>query len=477
MTTTSLFKPAEVTSAYLKMGLLGFQGAGKTKTATRAAIGLIQHMKAMGVDYANKPALFIDTETGSDWVIPDFKAAGIPLQTAKTRAFSDLLNAVAEAEENGSILLIDSITHFWKEITESYMRRKNRSRLQFEDWAYLKTEWGKFTDRFVNSSAHIILCGRAGFEYDYSTDEESGKKNLEKTGVKMKAEGEMGYEPSLLVLMERHQEMDGNKIKRVYRSATVLKDRSTLLDGKEFEDPGFEAWLPHVELLNLGGKQLGVDTSRNSDAMIKTDKRDWQPVQRRIAVDEIQTLLVLHVPGQSAADKKRKVELIRKHFHDASWTEIEEVMPLFDLRAGYDALHQELEGRPSRYNSGVMTGVTTGPSQVSVSTGEAINDSLPDHSAKPADAITIPITTSGTDPLEMPTFLRRDLEQPERPANVKDRLLSDIPHLKSATDCLTWGLEMSQTFETLGKRDKELVRGALMAHQAKFMNGHGGISA
>jgi hypothetical protein len=65
-------------------------------------------------------------------------------------------------------------------------------------------------------------------------------------------------------------------------------------------------------------------------------------------VDEIQTLLVLHVPGQAAADKKRKAELIRTHFK-ASWTEIEEVMPLFDLRAGYDSLHRELEGVSSRY--------------------------------------------------------------------------------------------------------------------------------
>lgn len=461
MTATSLFKPAEVTSAYLKMGLLGFQGSGKTKTGTRAAIGLIQHMQARGVAYANKPALFLDTETGSDWVIPDFKAAGISLQTAKTRAFSDLLAAVQEAEANGSVLLIDSITHFWKEITESYMRKKNRSRLQFEDWGYLKTEWGKFTDRFVNSSAHVILCGRAGFEYDYSTDEESGKKNLEKTGVKMKAEGEMGYEPSLLVLMERHQEMDGSKIKRVYRTATVLKDRSTLLDGQEFEDPGFDVWLPHVELLNLGGKQLGVDTSRNSDHMIKADKKDWQPVQRRIAVDEIQTLLVLHIPGQAAADKKRKVELVRKYFNNAAWTEIEEVMPLFDLRAGYDGLHQELEGKPSRYHTAVVS--PSAPPVGKTTLAQDLKDGIADFLVRDAaPAVVIPIAED-LEPSEVPV----------KPSSVKDRLLSDIPALKSVHDCLHWGLSMSDTFETLPKKDKAVVHEALMAQQVKCMNGSG----
>lgn len=367
----ALFKPAEVTSAYLKMGLLGFQGSGKTKTAAKVAIGLVKHMKALGVPYADRPALFLDTETGSDWVIPDFKAAGIELNAAKTRAFSDLLEAPGEAERTGSVLIIDSITHFWKELTESYMRKKNRTRLQFEDWGYLKTEWGKFTDRYVNSAAHIILAGRAGFEYDYSTDEESGKKNLEKTGVKMKAEGEMGYEPSLLVLMERHQEIQGSKVARVWRTASVLKDRSTLLDGQEFEDPNFEDFLPHIKMLNLGGKQLGVDTSRTSDHLIKQDKRDWQPVQRKIVLDEIQNLMVLHIPGQAAADKQRKVTLIRQHF-DAGWVEMEEVMPLARLREGYDALHLELEGAPSRYHSLIEA------------SRQPIDDALPDHSAPPA---------------------------------------------------------------------------------------------
>lgn len=464
MTATSLFKPAEVTSAYLKMGLLGFQGSGKTKTGTRAAIGLMLHMKELGIPYANKPAFFIDTETGSDWVIPDFRAAGLPLQTAKTRAFADLLTAVDEAEANGSILIIDSITHFWKEICETYMRQKKRNRLQFEDWNYLKGEWGKFTDRYVNSALHVILCGRAGFEYDYNVDEDTGKKNLEKTGVKMKAEGEMGFEPSLLVYMERHQEMDGNKVKRVYRSATVLKDRSTLLDGHEFEDPGFEAWLPHIKLLNLGGRQLGVDTSRTSEHMIKTEKKDWNPVQRRIAIDEIQTLLVLHIPGQGAADKQRKAQLIRQHFN-ASWTEIEEVMPLFDLRAGYDALHRELENRASRYTQQTAT-----VEQVAATRPEHVIekiDELPEHSAPPAEPVIALVQGGSGDDLEIPVSLDR------RPGSLKARLLADIPNLNSAHDCLHWGLEMAPIAAGLNKKDMGELREALYARQAKFSNGTG----
>jgi hypothetical protein len=349
----TLFKPAENTTAYLKMALLGFQGSGKTYTATTVAVGLVQMMRELGLPAGSKPIAFLDTENGSDWVRPRINAGGVELVTAKTRAFTDLLAAVPEAESSASVLLIDSLTHFWVELCETYYARKAREykresyRLQFQDWAFLKAEWRKFTDRFVNSSVHIIACGRAGFEYDYQTDGETEKKSLVKTGIKMKAEGEMGYEPDLLVLMERRMNMATKADEHI---AHVLKDRSTLLDGREFAEPTFESFLPHIRCLNLGGRQLGVDTTRTSASLIPADARDSRVVQRKIVLDEIESLLVLHFPSTSGADKKKKLELLRTHFK-ACWAEIESVTPLFDLRAGYDSLHRELEGVPSRYGA------------------------------------------------------------------------------------------------------------------------------
>lgn len=357
----ALFRKAEVTSAYLKMGLMGFAGSGKTHTASGTAIGLIEYMRKAGIEYAEKPAFFLDTETGSDWVKPQFEAKGIDLFTAKTRSFQDLKAAVKEAESEASILLVDSITHFWTEICNAYMKSKNRTRLQFEDWAYLKKEWGVFTDMFINSQLHVILCGRAGYEYDYFQDE-AGKKQLEKTGIKMKAEGEMGYEPSLLVLMEREMEMETNK---VHRTASIIKDRSTAIDGKQFLNPTFESFLPHIKYLNLGGRQLGVDTTRTSEGAIPADERDNRALHRKIVLDEIETLLIRYYPGQSGAEKKAKLDLIKEHFK-ASWTEMERLMPLVDLRAGYDTLHIELEGEKSRYS-------------YVRETAPEMNDEIPDH--------------------------------------------------------------------------------------------------
>lgn len=341
----TLFQRAKMTTANLKMGFYGFAGSGKTFTATNTAIGLIQHMRKLDLQVAQKPIFFLDTETGSDWIAPKIEGADIELFTAKTRAFSDLLSAVDDAEQNASLLLVDSLSHFWTELTESYAKKMRRKYgLQFQDWAYLKAEWAKFTTKFINSNLHIIVCGRAGYEYDYF-EEEGGKKQLAKTGVKMKAEGEMSYEPSLVVLMTRETNPNTNKIVRV---ANIMKDRSALLDGKSFKNPTFKSFLPHIKSLNLGGEQLGVDTSRTSEADMPASKRDQSTVQRKIVLNEIQDVLVLNYPGTSKDEKKAKLELLQKHFK-ASWTEIEEVMPLDDLRMGYDTLFTELTEQPSKY--------------------------------------------------------------------------------------------------------------------------------
>jgi AAA domain len=185
----NLLQPAKITSAYLKMGILGFQGGGKTKTAGKTAIGLYKYMQSKGIDCTNRPVAMFDTETGSDWLIPDFHAAGVPFVVAKRRSFADLLAVVKEAEAGASVLIIDSITHPWRELCESYMRKKQRTFLQMDDWGYLKGDhgWAKFTDTFVNSKLHIIMCGRAGYEFeDYKDD--NGKRQIEKIGTKMKTE-------------------------------------------------------------------------------------------------------------------------------------------------------------------------------------------------------------------------------------------------------------------------------------------------
>ncbi|MDE2472668.1 MAG: AAA family ATPase, partial [Bradyrhizobium sp.] len=312
MSTMSLFQPAASTSAYLKMGVMGKQGAGKSMTAGLLAIGIAKHLKALGLPYAGKPVAYFDTEKGSDWLIPVFEKEGIPLMVAKKRAFADLVAAMKWAEENASVLIIDSITHPWRELQESYMKKKQRSFLQIDDWSYLKGPhgWQQFTDAYINSKLHIIMAGRAGDETEQYVDD-NGKRQFEKVGVKMKTETDTGFEPDLLVLMEREMDL---RTKQVAHVARVVKDRSMLLDGKDFTFASYDlegnslpvpvlvkqtfgAFLPHINCLNLGGAHIGVNTAGDSTSILKTEKRDWSPVQRKIVLGEIQDLMVMHIPG------------------------------------------------------------------------------------------------------------------------------------------------------------------------------------
>ena len=349
----SLFKPADNSMAFFKAGFMGEAGSGKTHTATLAMIGLVQHLKKRGIAGSNRPVYMLDTEQGSAWIKPMFDEAGIPLMVAKTRAFKDLVPAVRDAERNASGLFIDSITHFWEDLQNSYMNQRGRTRLEFQDWAVLKKMWRTFSDAYVNSELHCILCGRLGFEYE-TVEDDRGKKQIEKSGVKMQAEKSLGYEPNILVWMERDTDL---VTKKVTRTATVLKDRSQRLDGQQYPNPTFATFLPHIEFLSLGGKHETVDTSRTSEDVIPDDdapmQSDMKSIRRQIVIDEIQALMVKHYPSTTAEDKKAKAALLVTHFKTTSWTEVERLMPLFDLQANFDAMHVALEGKPSRYGQQV----------------------------------------------------------------------------------------------------------------------------
>lgn len=341
-----LFQEVSNEQAFLKAGMMGSAGSGKTYTATSLCIGLCLLGRERGLEFGSQPILFFDTETGSDWVAPRVREAGLKLRVAKTRAFTHLLDAVRESELSGGALLIDSITHVWREFQEAYMRARRRKYLEFQDWAELKAEWARFTTAFVNSQSHIILCGRAGYDYDHFVND-NGRKVIEKTGVKMKAESETGYEPNLLIYMERVAAE--NDILHTIRRAHVLKDRSTRLDGKTFDNPTFDAFLPHIECLNLGGTHVGVDTSGTSDSLFADDGENGNYAkirrQREIALEEIEAELVRQWPGQTANEKKAKADTLEELFGTRSWTAIQS-MDLERLRAGRNTLWQKLRGHP-----------------------------------------------------------------------------------------------------------------------------------
>jgi hypothetical protein len=314
-----LLSPAKPEIAFLKMGLLGFAGSGKTYTASRIATGMWHYLKT------KKPVAMLDTEHGSDWLLPHFDKEKVPFERSKSRSFQDLISIVDEAEKRCSILIIDSITHVWNEFIRSYLQGKNRQALRFHDYNVLKPIWEQaFTTRYINSKLHIILCGRAGWEYETHEDEDTGYE-VHKAGVKMKAESELGFEPHLLVHMQRVQVLDGSKVTGMDHHALVLKDRSTVLDGKRLVNPTFKDFAPHIEWINLGGDHKAVELDRKTDpAIFKTTSSEPNySEQIKIVLEEIEAEIKLMYPGRSDADQKAKIEMLDTIFSTKSWTAVQ----------------------------------------------------------------------------------------------------------------------------------------------------------
>jgi hypothetical protein len=341
-----MLKPATNNQSYCKIGLYGTAGSGKTRTATEIAIGL---HKAIG---SKKPIVAFDTEPAFSWVLPIFQKNGIELLVEDTsRALSDLMRFMDEAEKISDIAIIDSITHIWRDAQDSYLKRLNESRrqqnkkplyaLEFQHWRPIKSAWADFTDRFLSSKMHVIVCGRAGNIYEYQNkDDGTGKKELISTGTKMATEKEMGYEPSLLIEMIADRRED-----KTVNIAIIEKDRSDKLNGKVIQMPNFEKLRPHFDCLNLGGKHFESMESKDSqDLYPDAEESGWDSEKRNreIWCEEIQGLLVKHFPSQTAEDKKSKSEMIEKVFYTRSWTKVES-MKSTDIKNGFNALKLILE--------------------------------------------------------------------------------------------------------------------------------------
>lgn len=350
-----LLQDIPLEQAYAKIGIHGFQGSGKTITATSIAIGLCLLEKT-------DKAAFVDTETGSDFVITSFTDNNIRLLRAKTRAFVDLLTILKECEnERIKVLIIDSITHIWRDLHTSYKTRKGKKYLNMNDWGFLKDEWYKYTDLFINSKIHIVVCGRAGFSYDHIVDDD-GKMEIIKTGTKMKAENEFEFEPSLVIEMEAVNSGREEALKiinkkqrlvfkpqagcKIINRAFILKDRWQVMNGTTIDYPCFDDFLPHIQKLNIGGNHRGIDESRTSEDMFQknTEETSWQKEakEREIIIEKIMACLVEKYPSTGAKGKTEKAKIIKSVFRTGSWTKVKS-MSLTDLQNGLKSIKRIID--------------------------------------------------------------------------------------------------------------------------------------
>jgi hypothetical protein len=354
-TTGGLLKEVQNEQARAKVGAFGSQGSGKTTTLALLALGVSKTF------HGGAPVAMMDTENGSDYLKPIFDAECVKLLVHKSGAFSDMAKVVREAAQIGCCAFImDSITHTWRELVESYCAAKAKKYNiqdydpQFSDWKDIKKEWGTWTAVFLNAPLHCFIAGRAGYEYEFQINDK-GKKELVKGDSKMKTEGEFGYEPSLLIEMEaiRNDTNKQHKGGSLTHIAHVLKDRARFLNGKQFEfadineyKPGdwvdvYGPFEPHFSFLNIGGTQKAIGGNTSADLFDANGDgdRSRRMKEKTIACEEITATMQLLWPGQSAGDKAIRIRVLQAIFDTRSWSQVEG-LPLEKLQFGLETLRR-----------------------------------------------------------------------------------------------------------------------------------------
>lgn len=342
---TSLLRPMDGTeNTRARIGLYGKAGSGKTRTATEIAIGL-------ALDTGEgRPIAFIDTEgNGADHMAPIVKAAGLELLGVKTRDFRTAIAAMREAEEAGcSVILVDSATHLWENVRDTYLEDRHQEVLSIQDWGPIKKTWREFPEVFLTLQSHTIVCGRSGAVYEGGKDPKTGKWEFHQVDTKMRAEGELEHEPSLLLemfLIPRRAATGIESDQGYINRAVVLKDRTDSMNGAVIDFPSYSDFAPIIHKL-APGAHVALDQSKASRGAL-FGSRDWtryrEKIRKEELVDRLKAVFDLHdLGGNSADNRKERATLLERHFGTPSAKEAWNRLEVWELEEGTRKLEEEL---------------------------------------------------------------------------------------------------------------------------------------
>ena len=226
---TAFHKPQPLKAA-LKMALYGPAGSGKTFTALLLAEGLA----------GDQRVAFVDTEQGTAFYnqeVPGRQAhpKAFDFDVLHSRSITQVLAALRGIDPaRHSVVVIDSISHLWDSCKNAYAGKLTRQgSIPFHAWSAIKKPYRDLMHLLLTARYHVLICGRQAVEY--GEDEATGE--LAGIGYRMRAEGETGYEPDVLLRLEQRRT---KREPRAVPVAHVEKDRTGVLAGRSIPWPAFD---------------------------------------------------------------------------------------------------------------------------------------------------------------------------------------------------------------------------------------------
>jgi hypothetical protein len=212
------FVSARKVKTYLRLGVVGPAGSGKTYSALAILSALLP----------NGRIALVDTEAGSAALYGGiFNFDALVLTDFHPRNYVDAIQLACREGYDGIIL--DSLSHAWAgtggvlDLHDAAARR-SKSGNTWTAWRDVTPFHNDLVDAMLQTPIHLIATMRSKVEY--TQVQEDGKAKIKKLGTAAIQREGMDYEFSVIL------EMDLDNV------GSVLKSRCPALTGKVFKNPG-----------------------------------------------------------------------------------------------------------------------------------------------------------------------------------------------------------------------------------------------
>lgn len=271
-----------------RMLLGGPSGSGKTYTALLIAMVLREHTDTASV-------VMIDTEKDSgrtyadEFTLADGSPAYKHVSWAAPYDAVDLAMTLRDASGKYDVVIVDSHSHFWRGQGGVLDVAGGR----WTGWKEARPMHVDMIDAILGCDCHVILCARMTQEHEQVRNQQTGKIEVVKLGMKIQQDADLEYE------MNVGLELDMNHTLRVTKSRTraVPVGREFIAGHAEQFAGMYREWL-------LGGEPAA--SKEQTDQLVAALNRIEDPPTRQRAKEQFlatfgrpEMLLVSRLPEAS----------------------------------------------------------------------------------------------------------------------------------------------------------------------------------
>lgn len=230
------FAPAQRTAAFLRVGLGGPTGSGKSYTGIRLGLLLCKEFggKLAVIDTEDKSASLYQGIEAPDGVPWEFDVCDLVKGHRAPQDYIRALNNAADAKYG--VVLIDSITHAWTDMLAQVDKKAGDKENSFTAWRSVTPQHSALVDAITGYPGHIIFTVRMKMEYVLEKNEK-GKMEPRKVGLAPVFRDGIEYESTVFADLDQDHTL------------RITKTRISALDGLVVPRPGPELSRPMIEFM------------------------------------------------------------------------------------------------------------------------------------------------------------------------------------------------------------------------------------